>query len=122
MTFTSLSMMNRQQPRHRLIARRDRSAQNYGLRADHRYDESTGQVYAESLFKIQSSGGDQNWTRQASLAIRDDENAEIGRGARSLRDCTVQCILENISDVTYEVIACIPSTLIRQLWYVVNKR
>jgi hypothetical protein len=44
------------------------------------------------------------------------------KGARSLQDCAVDCILENISDVTFEGIACLPITLVRRIWHAVNKR
>jgi hypothetical protein len=44
------------------------------------------------------------------------------KGARSLQDCAVDCILNNISDVTFEGIACLPTTLVRRIWHAVNKR
>jgi hypothetical protein len=124
--------------------------QGYTLGSHHKYDESTGQVYTESTVSIQNSD-DQFWTRQtrvvvgpdyrdsddgtnlrqagSSLAAYQDYLDEVkntrvrGRkGARSLQDCAVDCILNNISDVTYEGIACLPDTLVRRIWHAVNKR
>ncbi|CAG8954942.1 hypothetical protein HYFRA_00008631 [Hymenoscyphus fraxineus] len=44
------------------------------------------------------------------------------KGARSLQDSAIECILHNISDVTYEGISCLPLSLVRQLWHAVSKR
>jgi hypothetical protein len=44
------------------------------------------------------------------------------KGTRSLQDSAVDYILNNISDVTYEGIACLPTSLVRRIWHAVNKR
>lgn len=44
------------------------------------------------------------------------------RGARSLQDAAIECILQNISDITLEGIACLPIHIVRRLWHAVNQR
>src|SRR3954447_6832738 len=44
------------------------------------------------------------------------------KGARSLQDSAIECILKNISDITLEGIQCLPHQIVRQIWYAVKKR
>ena len=44
------------------------------------------------------------------------------RGTRSLQDAAIECILQNISDITSEGIRCLPVHIVRQLWHTVNMR
>jgi len=44
------------------------------------------------------------------------------KGSRSLLDAAIECILQNISDITLEGIECLPLQIVRQLWHAVNKR
>ena len=45
------------------------------------------------------------------------------KGARSLQTSAIECILENISDVTLEGIECLPRHIIRRVWHAAsNKR
>jgi len=44
------------------------------------------------------------------------------RGARSLQDAAIECILQNISDITLEGIECLPVQIVRRVWHAVNKR
>ncbi|KAH8661435.1 hypothetical protein BGZ60DRAFT_381263 [Tricladium varicosporioides] len=44
------------------------------------------------------------------------------RGSRSLQDTAIECILNNISDVTFEGMQCLPDQMVRRIWHAVNKR
>ena len=52
------------------------------------------------------------------------KNSKIrgGRGSRSLQDGAIECILQNISDITLEGIECLPVHIVRRVWHAVNKR
>lgn len=43
-------------------------------------------------------------------------------GARSLQDAAIECVLENISDITIEGIECLPNSILRRLWHAVTTR
>jgi hypothetical protein len=44
------------------------------------------------------------------------------KGARSLQNAAIECILQNISDITLEGIECLPISIVRRLWDAINKR
>lgn len=44
------------------------------------------------------------------------------KGARQLQDVAVECILQNINDVTFEGLEFLPIQLVRRIWHAVNKR
>ena len=44
------------------------------------------------------------------------------KGARSLQDAAIECVLQNISDITLEGIECLPISIVRRLWDAVNRR
>jgi hypothetical protein len=44
------------------------------------------------------------------------------KGARSLQDATIECVLENISDITLDGIECLPISIVRRIWHAVNRR
>jgi len=44
------------------------------------------------------------------------------KGARSLQDATIECIIQNISDITLEGINCLPIQIVRRIWHAVNQR
>lgn len=44
------------------------------------------------------------------------------RGARTLQNSAIECILENIEDITLEVIQCLPRHIVRRVWHAVNQR
>lgn len=44
------------------------------------------------------------------------------KGPRSLQDSAIECIIQNISDVTLEGISCLPPSLVRQLWHAISRR
>jgi hypothetical protein len=44
------------------------------------------------------------------------------KGSRSLQDTAIECVIQNISDITPEAIECLPSSVVRRLWYLVNRR
>jgi hypothetical protein len=44
------------------------------------------------------------------------------KGARSLQDAAIECLLQNISEITLEAIECLPNQIVRQLWHAINQR
>ena len=44
------------------------------------------------------------------------------KGARSLQDATIECVLENISDITLDGIECLPISIAKRIWHAVNMR
>jgi len=134
-----------------------RSESRYGMPlGNHKFDESTGQIYTERTTAIQSSD-DSNWTRNCRVVLGPslsdgEDHAEqakswgIGRtpedlsqhqkhldnvknskvkgrkGARSLQNAAIECIIQNISDITLEAIDCLPIQIVRQIWHAVNQR
>jgi len=44
------------------------------------------------------------------------------RGSRSLQDAAIECILQNISDITLNGIECLPVQVVRRVWHAVNER
>ena len=44
------------------------------------------------------------------------------KGARSLQDAAIECVLQNISDITLEGIECLPLPIVRRIWLAVNRR
>ena len=118
-----------------------------------KFDESTGQIYLETIAAIQTSD-DLSWARDCRLVkpaeYRNDqdyydyverleEGADLERyqmrldglknarvrgfkGARSLQDTAIECVLQNISDITLEGIECLPLPIVRRIWLAVNRR
>ena len=43
-------------------------------------------------------------------------------GARSLQDTAIECLLENLSDISHEAIECLPIPIVRRLWHVIKTR
>lgn len=129
------------------------------LTRDHKFDESTGQVFKETTAAIQGMNdpNDRDWTQRTRVVIGPDyldsedydellhiwepgeseasldgfhdymdgmKNSRVRgfRGARSLQDTAIECILNNISDVTFEGMQCLPDQMVRRIWHAVNKR
>ena len=44
------------------------------------------------------------------------------KGSRSLQLAAIECILENISDVTLDGIECLPTSIVRRIWHAVITR
>lgn len=123
-----------------------------GLERWTNFDESTGQVYSETTASIPlwDDRNWARGTRIVKGAnYRNDEeydhyvashgteglpayqkhldrlrNSRIKgfEGARSLQDVAIECILENISDITLEGIECLPISILRRLWHAVTTR
>lgn len=113
------------------------------------YDKTTGQVYLEHTVALQTSD-DRNWARdcrpvegpdfweahvrasnagskvqeeyQKRLDGLKNSNVISSRGARSLQDAAIECVLENLSDITLEGIECLPIPIVQRIWRAVNKR
>jgi hypothetical protein len=87
------------------------------------------------------AGPDYRWSDESTAFFCDSDEKEVNigayhdhldglkntrlkrfKGARSLQDAAVECILHNISDVTLEGLACLPTPLVRRIWHAVNKR
>lgn len=93
-----------------------------------KFDESTGQVYTESTTAIQRSD-DRNWTQwHQKIAVPTCNDADYtrgevdpgqtpnSRGAQSLQASAIRCILQNLSDLTVELLESLPIHLIRRIW------
>jgi hypothetical protein len=104
------------------------------LQDGHKFDEATGQVYTETILSILSSD-DRNWTRNRLVVHEKYEKDFIGyeeplngtkisasKGARSLQDIAIECILRNIPDITQEHLQYLPSELLDRVWFEVNRR
>jgi hypothetical protein len=124
--------------RRLLLAQRPSKSQLVDLppvvKDGHKFDEATGQVYIETILSI-PSGDDRNWTRNRRVVRERYEkdfvgyeeplngtNMEASKGARSLQDIAIECILQNISDITSEHLEYLPSQLLDRIWYEVNRR
>ena len=85
--------------------------------ADYRDD----QEYEEY---VRSPGGERKDLEnyQKRLDRLKDSRIKGSKGARSLQDAAIECILENISDITLEGIECLPISIVRRIWHAVNKR
>jgi hypothetical protein len=44
------------------------------------------------------------------------------RGARSLQDAAIECLLHNISDITFESIECLPVAVLQRVWDIIKTR
>jgi len=99
-------LSNRRQPRS-------------GLNSHHKYNESTGQVYSERIYAIQSSD-DRYWAYDGRLAVRKRERGFLG--SRSLQDAAIECILQNITDITLEAIERLPIHVVQRIWDEAKKR
>lgn len=53
---------------------------------------------------------------------RKKSDLEGMKGARSLQEAAIECILQNISGVTLDGIQCLPSHIVRRVWGAVNAR
>ena len=91
-----------------------------------KFDKSTGQVYTETTSAIQCSD-DRNWTQEkyhqhdiARMFGVDyyprDASVSTQGGTRTLKDIAIQCLVQNISDVTLELISSLPLLLRREVW------
>lgn len=81
------------------------------------------ELYTQSLSSWQRAGAAEDGRgHQKSLDETKNSRVKSTKGARALRDFAIECILQNISDVTCEGIECLPTHIVRQLWYAINKR
>jgi hypothetical protein len=116
----------------------------------HKFDEETGQVYSETTLSIPNSH-DRNWFRlpstpTAEVDFRDEQDyrrnfqsdlsincgnsfkkprakRSMGaKGVRSLQETAIECIIHNISNVTFEVIEYLPSQLVQRIWHEAKRR
>jgi hypothetical protein len=116
----------------------------------HKFDEGTGQVYSETTASIPTSN-DRNWFRLPPTAIaeadfRDERDYGMGfqpelsmncgdslkkprakrsrraKAVRSLQETAIECVIQNISNVTFEAIEYLPNQLIQQIWHEANRR
>jgi hypothetical protein len=139
--------MKRHMPKHNgmnLLKRRTHRAPEEAAEAALRrsaalkYDDTTGQVFEETIAVFEVSG-DLLWaqTHRKELKHQEFESAELEqwgtsfsecfggrvvRGARSLQDAAVECVLQNISDVTLEGIECLPIQLVKRIWDQLHRR
>lgn len=51
-----------------------------------------------------------------------DSRVKTLRGTRSLQDAAIECIVQNISDVTIDGIEWLPAPIVRRLWHAINER
>lgn len=116
----------------------------------HKFDEETGQVYSETTASIPTSH-DRNWFRLPPTAIakadfRDERDYSRGfrselsmncgdnlkkpkpkrprsaKAVRSLQETAIECVIQNISNVTFEAIEYLPNQLVQRIWNEANRR
>jgi hypothetical protein len=110
----------------------------------HKFDEETGQVYSETTASIPTSH-DRNWFRlpstpTAEADFRDGQDyrrsfhcgnslekprakrSMSAKGVRSLQETAIECIIHNISNVTFEVIEYLPNQLVQRIWHEAKRR
>jgi hypothetical protein len=109
--------------------RRTSSTSNWRSDAITNFDKFTGQVYIETTAPIQSSG-DQGWPWRRPAAVRDFSRSKRSqelqggcfRGAKSLQDAAIECVMENISGLTLEAVECLPTKIVRRLLREIDSR
>jgi hypothetical protein len=69
-------------------------------------------------------GGRTKGLEKYHMRVDEFKNSRVKnfKGARSLQDGAIECILENISDITLEGIECLPIAIVRRIWHAVNAR
>ena len=116
----------------------------------HKFDEGTGQVYSETTASIPTSH-DRNWfrlpptdvaeadfrdRRDYSRDFRSDLSMNCGdnlkkpkskpstsaKAVRSLQETAIECVIQNISNITFEAIEYLPNPLVQQIWHEANRR
>jgi hypothetical protein len=101
------------------------------LSDNHKFDETTGQVYTETTASIQSAD-DRDWTRRTLAGELQNGGGNLdslkpskrggSKGPRSLQAASFNTVLQHISDVTLEALEYLPIQVVRRLWRAVNGR
>jgi hypothetical protein len=85
--------------------------------ADYRDDQDY-----DDYFKSLGGGGKDLGKHQKQLDGLKNSRVRNLKGARSLQDAAIECVLQNISDITLDGIECLPLPIVRRIWHAVNKR
>ena len=88
------------------------------MRTAHYRDDQDYDDYIESL---DEESRDLE-TRQKRLDGLKNARVRGLKGARSLQDAAIECVLQNISDITLEGIECLPLPIVRRIWLAVTRR
>ncbi|KAH7395674.1 hypothetical protein BKA64DRAFT_64684 [Cadophora sp. MPI-SDFR-AT-0126] len=112
--------------KHRLLL--SRSRQDIGRHpvvssAGHvKFDESSGQMYSETTISTQSNE-ERDWTRPHRMSVKSVKHQlRSQNGTRSLVNSAVETILENLTDLTFEGIDCLPKRLVLRIWILASER
>ncbi|KAK0101547.1 hypothetical protein ONS95_006714 [Cadophora gregata] len=113
--------------KHRLVLKRSRHGCDPGPVAPPgagllKFDESSGQMYTETTISTRSSEA-RNWTRPHRMSLKSIKHQPRPRkGTRSLVDAAIETILENLVDVTFEGVDCLPKKLVLRIWILASER
>ncbi|KAH8819516.1 hypothetical protein F5884DRAFT_848836 [Xylogone sp. PMI_703] len=90
------------------------------------FDQLTGQVFTET-YSERYRRDDLKWMCRRQRVLRpcpdpDLEPHHKTRGARSLQDCAIQCLLKNSDEITLEGITALPTGVAWQVWKQICER
>ncbi|PVH76033.1 hypothetical protein DL98DRAFT_518262 [Cadophora sp. DSE1049] len=112
--------------RHRLLlsrSRHDFDRVPVASPAGHlKFDESSGQMYTETTISTQSNE-ERDWTRPHRMSLKSVKHQpRPQKGTRSLVDSAIETILENLIDLTFEGVDCLPKKLVLRIWILASER
>jgi hypothetical protein len=84
------------------------------------FDASSGLMFTEMTIQIQD-GDDHGWEYRADISTRPKQEnlpVEARKGARSLQDITIDCIVQHISEVTFDGLKYLPSQVLQKIWQI----
>jgi hypothetical protein len=88
-----------------------------------KFDGSTGQIYIETTVRIQK-GDDQAWASDNSegKSFMRHSSTTTYPSTRSLQEVAIQSVVENIADITLDVVEGLPARLLILIWEAVCAR
>ncbi|KAH6721409.1 hypothetical protein BKA61DRAFT_567997 [Leptodontidium sp. MPI-SDFR-AT-0119] len=113
--------------KHKLLLRRsryDHEQVSSALPAGHfKVDASSGQMFTEKTISTVSSE-ERNWTRPRRVSRKSTGITQTQpiKGVRSLQNAAIETIIENMMDLTFEGVDCLPRKLVLRIWDLANER
>ncbi|CZR57544.1 uncharacterized protein PAC_07433 [Phialocephala subalpina] len=86
----------------------------------HKFDDQTGQMFTETTVAMPAQS-DINWPYRTGLAAS-PISAGRRKGARSLVAIALETIMQNVTNLTFDVLEPLPRRLLQQVWEQVRQR
>ncbi|KAG4436627.1 hypothetical protein IFR05_007885 [Cadophora sp. M221] len=113
--------------KHKLLLRRscyDHEQVSSALPAAYfKVDASSGQMYTEKTISTVSSE-ERNWARPRRMSRKSTgiTYTQPLKGVRSLQNAAIETIIENMMDLTFEGVDCLPRKMVLRIWDLANER